>query len=271
MSAGTPGQPDRRPTPSTTSAGSPASGFQVHSDRLSPVQALAVARERRLWDRRASNWDDAGSAGLGQVVEAVLRECRQTADAVAVDLGAGSGAVTLPLARTCSRVLAVDVSSALLGLLADKAAEQGVENVEVLAHPIETLDMAPASLDLVVSNYALHHLRDADKARLLERSHRWLKPGGRIVIGDMMFGRSVTAENRQIVASKVTVFLRRGPAGWVRLFKNVIRFTVRAGEKPLPPSSWEAMAHSAGFEDVAVTRVVSEACVLVGVKKPERR
>lgn len=230
------------------------------------MQALAVARERRVWNLRARTWDDAGSAGLSQVVEAVLDECRQTPAGQAVDLGAGSGAVTLPLAAMSRRVLAVDVSQGLLNRLAEKAAEQGIQNIELLTHPIETLGLAAGSVDLIVSNYALHHLRDADKARLLEHSHRWLKPGGRIVIGDMMFGRAVTAENRRIVASKAAVFLRRGPAGWMRLVKNLARFALRLGEKPLPPEAWEALALEAGFERVTVNRVLAEACVLVGSK-----
>lgn len=230
------------------------------------LQWLAVARERRLWDGRAGTWDEAGSAGLGEVVEAVLQECNPGPDAVAIDLGAGSGQVTIPLAGRCSRVLAVDVSAALLDRLAERAAEEGVENIELVTQPIETLDLAPESIDLIVSNYALHHLRDADKARLLERSHQWLRPGGQIVIGDMMFGRAITAENRQIVASKAAVFLRRGPAGWIRLIKNLLRFALRAREKPLSSDAWERLARQAGFASVRVTRVVSEASVLVADK-----
>jgi ubiquinone/menaquinone biosynthesis C-methylase UbiE len=240
--------------------------FQVRCGRLSPLQALAVARERRVWDRRADSWDRAGSAGLAEVVSAVLRECQVVPGAVAIDLGAGSGQVTLPLAKLSSRVLAVDVSRELLNRLQVKAARQSIENIEVLAQPIETLEVAPGSIDLIVSNYALHHLRDADKAQLVERTYRWLRPGGRVVIGDMMFGRTATAENRQIVAAKAAAFLRRGPSGWLRLVKNLARFALRISEKPLPPAAWEALARQAGFTAVSVSRVVSEACVLVAVK-----
>jgi ubiquinone/menaquinone biosynthesis C-methylase UbiE len=257
---------DCRASPPGGDRSGPNAAFDVRSDRATPLQALAVARERRVWNRRADNWDDAGSAGLTQVVEAVIREGRSVLNAVAIDLGAGSGAVTVPLASSCRRILAVDVSDGLLGHLADKAQARGVANIETLNHAIETLDLAPDSVDLIVSNYALHHLRDADKARVLERSYRWLRPGGRLVIGDMMFGRAVNAETRRIVASKSAVFLRRGPAGWFRLVKNLLRFALRAGEKPLPPPAWEALARGAGFEEVAVTRVVAEAHVLVAVK-----
>ena len=237
-------------------------------ERLSPLQALAVACERLRWNRRADRWDEAGSAGLTKVVAEVLRECRAHLPdgAVVVDLGAGSGQVTIPVAEGCSRVLAVDVSARLLGRLATKAAARSITNIECLTHPIETLELSPASVDLVVSNYALHHLRDADKERLLERCYTWLRPGGRIVIGDMMFGRGGDPNDRAIIASKAGVLLRRGPAGWWRLLKNAVRFSLRLGEKPLPPDRWKALARDAGLHAVSATRIVSEAHLLTASK-----
>jgi SAM-dependent methyltransferase len=236
--------------------------------RLSPLQALAVARERLLWNRRAHRWDDEGSAGLTEVVAAVVKECRahMPTEAVVVDLGAGSGQVAVPLAEGCSRVLAVDVSARLLDRLATRAAGRGVVNVQRLAQPIETLDLSPSSVDLVVSNYALHHLRDADKRRLLEHCYTWLRPGGRLVIGDMMFGRGADSEDRAIIASKVGALVRRGPGGWWRLIKNAVRFGLRLGEKPLPPGEWEALVCDAGLHEVSVRRILSEACLLTATK-----
>lgn len=236
--------------------------------RLSLLQTVAVARERLLWNRRADHWDEAGSAGLTEVVAEVLEECRASATArtVAVDLGAGSGQITLPLAEACGRVLAVDVSARLLEHLATHAANRDIANIELLTHPIETLELGTGSVDLVVSNYALHHLRDIDKDRLLKRCHGWLRPGGRIVIGDMMFGRGADASDRAIIASKAGVLLRRGPGGWWRFVKNAVRFGLRLGEKPLPPGRWEALARDAGFQDVSVSRLRSEACVLTATR-----
>jgi SAM-dependent methyltransferase len=238
------------------------------SGRLSPLQALAVARERLLWNRRAQTWDEAGSAGLTKIVAAVLEACRATVPigAVAVDLGAGSGQVTIPLADCYSRVLAVDVSARLLDVLATKAVAQGVANIQRLTHPIETLNLSPASVDLVVSNYALHHLRDVDKERLLRSCYTWLRPGGRIVVGDMMFGRGVSASDRAIIASKIGTLLGLGPGGWWRLLKNAVRFSLRLGEKPLPPHKWEALAVGAGFHRVTVTQIFSEAHLLTATK-----
>jgi len=240
----------------------------VQSHRLTPAQALAVTRERLLWNQRADSWDSDGSAGLTKVVETVLAACIRSPATVAIDLGCGSGAVTIPLARDCASVLGVDVSAPLLARLEDKARTAEVSNIQTITHPIETLDLSPGSVDLIVTNYALHHLRDADKAELMRRSHRWLRPGGQLVIGDMMFGRGGNPDDRAIIASKVQGMLRRGPAGWWRIAKNVWRFSLRLGEKPLPVARWESLVRQAGFQDVTVTHVVAEAHVLSATKAP---
>ena len=233
------------------------------SRRLSIRQGLAVARERLLWNRRTDAWEHEGAAGLEKVVTAVLEECHDLPEGtVALDIGCGSGQVTIPLAAMCERVLAVDVSEIAVGRLQTIAGEAGVTNIQAETQAIETLELAEASLDLIVTNYALHHLRDADKVALLGRARRWLRPGGRLVIGDMMFGRGTDAADRRVIATKARAFIARGPAGWWRLAKNLGRFAFRVWEKPLPAARWESLIRDAGFEQVATRRVVSEACVV---------
>ncbi len=236
--------------------------------RPSLPQALAIKMERLLWGRRAERWDQEGSPALAAVVAAVLEDCGARPGMVAVDLGCGSGQVTLPLARDCSHVLAVDLSEGAIELLNEWAEEQGVGNIDALAQPIELFDLASESVDLVVTNYALHHLRDRDKAALVRRSFEWLRPGGRLVIGDMMFGRGASREDRDLIAEKVRSFAKRGAAGWWRIVKNAWRFAFRLQEKPLPTSDWETLVGEAGFGEVQVRRVIAEACVL-SARKPE--
>jgi 2-polyprenyl-3-methyl-5-hydroxy-6-metoxy-1,4-benzoquinol methylase len=236
--------------------------------RPSLPQALAIKMERLLWGRRAEQWDQEGSAALAPVVAAVLEECGARPGMVAVDLGCGSGQVTLPLARECSHVLAVDLSEGAIELLKERAEQQGVGNIDALAQPIELFDLALESVDLVVTNYALHHLRDRDKSALVQHSFEWIRPGGRLVIGDMMFGRGVSREDREVITPKIRSLAKRGASGWWRILKNAWRFTLRLQEKPLPASAWETLVQEAGFSQVHLRRVLAEACVL-SARKPE--
>lgn len=238
------------------------------SEKPSLRQTLAIRVASKLWRSRATTWDEAGSARLSGVVDAVLASCAPAAGRVAVDLGCGSGQVSLPLARAGASVLAVDVSSAALRLLEEHAQAEGAQHVQALEHPIETLDLRPASVDLVVSNYALHHLRDADKRAVIERAFGWLRPGGRLVVGDMMFGRGGDKRDRAIIRSKLGALALRGPGGWWRILKNAWRFSVRFQEKPLNIGAWQKIAEQAGFAEVTIRPVVAEACVLSARKQP---
>ena len=233
---------------------------------MTRVQELSARRERDLWDSRAESWDTTSSAGLSRVVEAVVEACEAVSSPVALDIGCGSGQVTLPLAPACAHLLAVDISLPLLERLEAKARERGIDNVKTVATPVEALELPHESLDLVVTNYALHHLRDADKKLVLERCMGWLKPGGRLVIGDMMLGRGASAEDRTIIRGKARAMLARGPAGWWRLAKNVVLFTLRIREKPMTAARWETVVREAGYADVRVRRIVAEACVLTAIK-----
>jgi ubiquinone/menaquinone biosynthesis C-methylase UbiE len=236
-----------------------------------PVRVPArrnIARQQRFWTRRAVSWDHgaANNPGLVKVVAQVLEESRPQPDENAVDLGCGSGQVSLALANKTASVLAIDVSQKMIDLLLENARSAGATNVEGKAIPIEQLDFAPGSLDLVVSNYALHHLRDEDKAATVQRVYGWLRPGGRFVIGDMMFGRGGDARDREIIASKVSMMIRKGPAGWWRIAKNAGRYVFRTQERPVSMAAWEKMFTEAGYSEVKSVPVVNEAAVVLGTK-----
>jgi SAM-dependent methyltransferase len=206
---------------------------------------------------------------LERVVAEVLARAEVRPGDVAVDLGAGTGSVALGLVRLGASVLALDVSPEMVRRLGARAASEGAQGLEVSCLPIEELRLAPGSVDVVATNYALHHLRDPDKERLVESVFTWLRPGGRLVIGDLMLGRGFGPRDRRIVRDKAVTFLRRGPGGWWRLAKNVVRFTLRVQERPLSMERWCELLRSAGFSDVEGVEVVAEASVVVGRRSLE--
>lgn len=229
-----------------------------------------MARQHRFWNRRAAAWDEGAgeNQGLLKVVEEVVREADCRSDEHVVDLGCGSGQVTLAIARHAASVTAVDISEKMIELLVANAEAAGIHNLHGRASAIERLGFPPESVDVVVTNYVLHHLRDADKAVVVRRVHEWLRPGGRFVVGDMMFGRGGEQRDREIIASKLSVMARKGPAGWWRIAKNAGRFLFRVQERPVGVDAWTAMFIEAGFADVTATNVVNEAAVVKGTKAP---
>jgi len=241
-----------------------ASGPGYHGGRQAAGLAAlarrrATQRQRRVWSGRVSSWHQHGSANLANVTAAVIRVASVRPGEVVVDLGSGNGQLSIPLALKGAQVLGVDVSPAMTGALRSEANRLGLDNLAAVTAPIEELDLPPASADLIVSSYALHHLRDADKAALVNAAAQWLRPGGRLVIADMMFGRGASARDREIIRQKLSILARKGPGGWWRIAKNVVRYQLRVQECPISLQAWTALVCTAGFTSVTASAIVAEA------------
>jgi ubiquinone/menaquinone biosynthesis C-methylase UbiE len=223
----------------------------------------------QTWDNRVEEWHShvTSATAFAEVLDRVIRlSSPEPADAC-VDLGAGTGFVTTALAPLVSSVLAVDISAGMAASLAGRAARDGLGNVSVEVSDLRTLQLPPASVDLVVSSYALHHLADADKRALVSRAAGWLRPGGRLVIADMMFGRGASRRDLDILRQKVTALAAKGPGGWWRIAKNLTRFGLGVGhEHPATPEFWQEALRDAEFSDVLFQPIVAEAGVVRGVR-----
>lgn len=100
------------------------------------------------------------------------------------DLGAGEGLLSELLARRCKKVIAVDNSAKIVAFGARKAKKNGIKNLEFRLGDLQDPPLETASVDLVVLSQALHHAEDP--ARALASTYRVLRPGGRIMILDLL-------------------------------------------------------------------------------------
>ncbi|MDQ2812266.1 MAG: class I SAM-dependent methyltransferase [Actinomycetota bacterium] len=223
----------------------------------------------RKWDNRVHEWHShvTSAAAFEQVLKRLIAvSSPQPADSC-VDLGAGTGFVTMALAPLVSNILAIDISPAMVVALTEAAAKGGLENVSTQVSDLRALQLEPASTDLIVSSYALHHLAHAHKRALAVRTAGWLRPGGRLVIADMMFGRGASARDRDILVQKVAALAAKGPGGWWRIAKNLTRYGLGVGqEHPATPEFWQTALQDAGFTEVRFQPVVAEAGIVSGIR-----
>jgi len=223
----------------------------------------------RTWDRRVEKWHShvTSAESFGKVLDRLIQVSSPKPTDTCVDLGAGTGFVATALAPLVSSVLAVDVSTAMTAALAERAAEDGLRNVSAEVRDLREFQLHPASVDLVVSSYALHHLSHADKRALVARAARWLRPGGRLVIADMMFGRGASQRDRDILHQKVAALGAKGPGGWWRIAKNLARYGLGVGqEHPASPQFWQSALRDAELAEVVFQPVIAEAGVVRGVR-----
>jgi len=183
-----------------------------------------------------------------------------------VDLGCGGGRISILLARSGAKVIGVDVSELMIERMEAQARREGIETVTGMVAPVEHLTLPSGSVDLVITNYALHHLLDDEKEKVVKAAFSWLRPGGRLVVADMMLGRGGTARDREIIVNKVRIMAKKGISGYWRIIKNAGRFVLRVHERPITPEAWSQLFEGAGFCEIEIIQVVAEAAVVKGIK-----
>ncbi len=105
--------------------------------------------------------------------------------AVVADLGAGGGYFTFRLAEAVGsggKVYAVDIDRDMIRLIAERAKQDDVANVEtILAKPDAPL-LPPAGVDLILTVNTYHHIEN--RAAYFANLRDYLRPGGRVAIID---------------------------------------------------------------------------------------
>lgn len=103
---------------------------------------------------------------------------------VVVDMGAGEGTVSQMLAQRAKQVIAVDNSEKMVAYGSRLAKEHGFKNLDFRLGDMEEPPVKDASVDVVLFSQALHHAQQPEVA--LAAANRILKPGGRVIILDLL-------------------------------------------------------------------------------------
>jgi SAM-dependent methyltransferase len=216
---------------------------------------------RPHWDAKADGWDGhlPRTELFAELRETVLSAAHPSDRDVAIDLGSGSGFLTIPMAGCVRRLYAVDHSQRMLEHLGDKLADEGLRVVAARGD-LRTCT-PPEPVDIVVSNYALHHLGHSAKIELLERCRTWMNPGGRIVVADLMVPLTLRPGQSAPLVRKVRSIAAKGLPGYWRIAKNAVRWAAGRGEYPASLEFWTRALCEAGFADVGGRRVGAESGV----------
>lgn len=167
----------------------------------------------------------------GEDLEQLARMVGDRPEALALDLGCGGGHASFLLAPRVRKVVAYDLSEAMVETARAEAVRRGLGNLEVRRGSTESLACPDAAFDLVVTRHSAHHWQDVRAG--LREARRVLKPGGMAVIMDV-----VTPDSPLLETWLQSLELLRDPS-------HVRNHSVEA---------WREMLAVAGFGPVTTSR-----------------
>jgi ubiquinone/menaquinone biosynthesis C-methylase UbiE len=157
-------------------------GAAQDTERVRGVLAQRRSRSQAFFSSAAGDWDRLRVELFGARVELLGLLGLLDEAWIVGDLGCGTAHVSESLAPFVQRVIAVDDSTAMLE--AARARLAPVPNAEVRAGDLHALPLDDAELDAAVLFLVLHH--QPEPLQVLAEVARTLRPGGRLLIVDMM-------------------------------------------------------------------------------------
>jgi ArsR family transcriptional regulator len=161
-------------------AGTPAAQQDVR--RLGRVLAARRDTSQQFFSNAAGQWDKLRDDLFGSVFQTQSLFALIDPALVVADLGCGTGRISELLAPHVSQVIAIDASPEMLRTA--RARLEQVTNARVEAGALEALPLKDASVDAACLTLVLHHV--ADPGLVLAEARRVLKPGGRLIVTDML-------------------------------------------------------------------------------------
>lgn len=171
---------------------------------------------------------------------------------VIVDLGSGPGRDAIDAAAlvgSAGRVIGVDATPEMIFAARERAAELGATNVEFRLGEIEHLPIESMSVDAIGSDCVIN--LSPDKGQVFREAFRVLRPGGRIVVSDVVADTGPSDSERQDLGA------------WCACAAGA----VTEGE-------YLSLLADAGFDDVAVVQRAGRyaenlSISVIGANKPE--
>jgi ubiquinone/menaquinone biosynthesis C-methylase UbiE len=148
--------------------------------RLEAVLESRRDKSAAFFSAAAQDWDRMRLELFGSNAELLPLLALLDGEWVVGDLGCGTGQIARTMAPFVKRVIGVDTSTAML----EAARARSGTDVEFREGQLEQLPIKDGELDVALMFLVLHYV--VDPGRALREAARALKPGGRLLLADMM-------------------------------------------------------------------------------------
>jgi len=138
-------------------------------------------KERTIWDKQASKYDDHVLKMYKDAYDLSIEKVHSilSPDQQVLEIGCGSGIISLGIAPYAKQVVATDISPQMISVAQNKAENLSVSNVVFRVCDGYAIPYDDKSFDVVLLFNILHVVKEP--AALLHEAYRLLKPGGCLV------------------------------------------------------------------------------------------
>ncbi len=219
------------------------------------------------WQKLAHDYDSimTNVPTMEALYEAIINNLPLSPSSI-LDLGTGTG-VLLKFVNDLyptAKLVGLDPAAAMLEHAREKF--EGQSNISFINGSAHQIDAPSNHFDVVISNYALHHLNHDEKLLCAKEVHRVLKPNGRFIYGDQHCrtmgtpADSVWVEEMfDLLCDKAKHYLKTASLERMILQINLIpKFLLTDGEIPATVNYWLKALETAGFNEPDVVVIEPE-------------
>jgi len=150
---------------------------------------LSEEEEAKYWDREARSYNmkaEKYKERYHKLAQYIIDLTNPMKTDVIMEIGVGTGVISLLLAPKVKKVIAIDISKEMLRITKEKAMKTGISNIEFVRGTFHNPGIAE-KVDIIITIDSLHCTTDGNyKKRAIEIMHDHLKDQGKIFLEDEM-------------------------------------------------------------------------------------
>ena len=228
------------------------------------------------------DWSDEYDNTLGKVdrhdklLDLVVDSSRIRDGQKVLDIGCGTGLLSLKFLEKADCIIyGIDNSSEMFEIFKEKIKKLNLaDKISLGLEDAENIDFRDEEFDIIASTVTLHHVKE--KYPVIKKIYKLLKPGGRLLIGDIDVDTTGDLEDQERLL-RILDFLKDefvlalkggGVKAFSRMYDNGKKHILNDGEYCVSFRQWKEFCEKAGFKEITIKTLTGFQWfkVLVGVR-----